>query len=1308
MLKMIGDDKKPETFREYRDCLFRFYDIFSEDKSDIGFSNKVTHDIELKDDNPVYTQQFRLPEKHLQMIKDNVAAWLKLGIIEKTKSKFNSPIFVVPKKPNAEGIVELRVVLDYRKLNAKSLPDRYSIRTIDECIQEVGKAGSTVFSALDLTSGFWQMDLEKESRKYTAFTIPGVGQFQWCRGAMGLTGCPASFSRLMEVIMEGAQNVLTYIDDVLVHSPTHSSHVTHLTDAFTRIRKAGLKLNPDKCQIGRTQLQYLGITLSGQGIQPGLEKMSEITNLQPPRTQKQLKAFLGLANFFRNFIHKFAKLAAPLFALTRKKTSWADNNPLPPQAMLAFQAIKRAIAAKPILALPDKNKKFHLYVDAAQGDSINEGGFGAALMQFDDQAQRRVIAFASRRLEKHEKNYPACILEMAATMFGMEAFECYLKGRQFCLYSDHKPLENLTKVHNKTFQNLTYRMQTMFPEYRYVPGKENVLADFLSRYEGLEVHKKLTPQQEAVMSSVSLACPTCTVDANPARLKLLQSKDPQIQPLIAQLAGSAFPKKIKGYLYKFSVQPDGLVYVHLPNKTGQKMKIKRILVPELMKKELIAEAHNSKLTGHGGIFRTKQRILQDFWWPNMEKDIATHIQQCIPCQTFKYDATTKAPLKSLPVPTGPNQRIHADLYGPFKTASKKGNKVVLAITDAFHGFCRTYALPDKEAITVGDTLLNQWIYIFGVPKQIHTDQGTEFCNELHQHLWQQLNIKKTTSSVQHPQCNAQVERFNREMKEFIGTALVQAEKSSLDWEDLMGPLQLCHNTAVSKATNTTPFQAQFGYDPRLPLWTKPPRDDERLDVDSDKFADHLSKIRQAQWTAHQLVHQTKHDEKQKQKYYHDRQIKGTHRFKDGDPVYIRRLANNLPNPKICPKYEPGRILKRIDDHTYWVTRVRKGKPSAIQVNIQHLKPRVEEEEIQHSSSEEEEITDNDDQNSESQDTDTEESSEEEDSSEEDDSSDEEHSDSEEEEPVNRRRRGRPRKTEQVQRPPQYDGPLTRSKTKAQNLFSVQVVSAVSNAKEERRILRESIADPRKLIKYLQQGKIIWTFSAPYGYAMGEEYCGAPATSAGAGRSAARSATLGSGMSRQQPGKKSKRRFKVQNMLRRITDAWNQPRSDKDANVPRLTRSSSRASRSAGQSEHKQQETDAETSKTRGVEHRKNSLLRTTKDKVKDLLGSGSKESTQHPLHTPTLKEGYLQHMEMTGSKQEFTEEGYHAYLDKFMPTDQFVLDYVMSSKGERRRWKQRAEVQQGIETRRLQTQLLRNLQEQMRQMQPQTHSNNHN
>ena len=625
----------PALYRhDYVDLLFQYLDCFSTGPNDLGFNDEVKVSIEMRDKEPIYRSQFRIPEEHMQLIKSSVAAWQDIGIIQPANSSYNSPIFCVPKK-EGKG---LRVVLDYRAINANSLPDRYSIKTVDECIADIGRAGSRVFASLDQRSGFWQQNLHEDSRGYTAFTIPGVGQFQYVTCPMGLAGSPAAFSRLMDLTMSGLTNTITYIDDTLVHAPDHPSLLVHLRDTLQRFRRANLKLNAEKCVFGSTEVQYLGHTLSDRGVRPGTSKTKAIEDSVSPTSLKQVKSFIGLCNYFRGYIKDFAQLCAPLNRLTRADSPWKAG-PLPPQAESAFQNLKSRLTSQPILQYPTPEGKFHLYVDAALGDEHNAGGLGAVLMQEQEcySGNKAVIGFASRQLQKHERNYPAGLLEQAACVYGMSFFEHYLRGRPFALYTDHRPVENLSRVHTKTLKNLHLKMLELQPEIRYIEGKFNSVADYLSRYHGL-------------------GC--AMIDTGVFRLRIMQKEDEECSkireaaiPLLSQQEDGT-PAEVKECRLPVVIH-DGVLMVQVPVSKGTVSPTPwRVFAPVALRREIISEAHNSLIAGHAGNFRTLGRIKEQFWWPGMDADVADHVRRCTVCQacTNKNDKDATPP----PWPPFPN------------------------------------------------------------------------------------------------------------------------------------------------------------------------------------------------------------------------------------------------------------------------------------------------------------------------------------------------------------------------------------------------------------------------------------------------------------------------------------------------------------------------------------------------------------------------------------------------------------------------------------------------------------------------------
>jgi hypothetical protein len=220
---------------------------------------------------------------------------------------------------------------------------------------------------------------------------------------MGLLGCPSSFQRLVEAVVKGIRNVIVYIDDLITHSKTHDQQIHLLRQLFTRLRAHNLKVNLKKCVFGSDEVNYLGFHLTKQGIKPGTDKLKAVRAAKPPETVRQVRQFLGLCNFFRNHVKNFAQISGPLTRLTRKDTPWRSG-PLPPDALQAFHSLQTMLCTEPILAFPRRDRPYGLITDAAVGDDKNEGGFGAILTQLDENDNPRVIAYASRKLQKYENN----------------------------------------------------------------------------------------------------------------------------------------------------------------------------------------------------------------------------------------------------------------------------------------------------------------------------------------------------------------------------------------------------------------------------------------------------------------------------------------------------------------------------------------------------------------------------------------------------------------------------------------------------------------------------------------------------------------------------------------------------------------------------------------------------------------------------------------------------------------------------------------------------------------------------------------
>lgn len=891
----------PAEWRQrYIDLIMRYHDVVSKDKYDLGHASVIKHSIRMRDKEPVHVKQFRTPLYHEDFIYDYVDELLKRGAIEVSRSPYNSPIFCVVKKklPDAkpDDPVPLRVVLDYRQVNARSLPDRYSIKEVRECIDAIGKEHSAVFSAIDLTSGFWQQELEEESRQYTAFSVPSRGlRLQWRVAPMGLQGSPASFARLMDYVMTGLKNVLTYIDDVLCHDRSHETHLRTLEQVFLRLRRYGLKLNADKSIFGAAEVQYLGYTINAEGVTLSKDKFAAIRDFPMPTTIRNVREFVGLVNYFRFLIPHFNRLTEPLTRLTRKEINWQGGK-LPPTAATAFNTLREALCSAPVVEHPKKDDRFILRSDAALGDKDNAGGFGAVLLQKRPDGREAVIAYASRPLKDHEKNYSAYLLETAAAVWAIEHFDVYLIGRQFTLVTDHKPLETIGTVHTKTLS----RLQQLLLEYdftiEYRKGSDNTVADFLSR--------------TATVSAIS---------DNDGDLQRLQKLDQRMNDIRTFLQHGTLPTNDATYAMKIqrfaanSFVEDNLLWYRSEGRTREHY---ALWAPQEVQKNIIRAAHLNLEAGHGGVQRTVDRIKSNYYWPGMSNDVTKFVRNCETCQKAKGRQPGKAPLQSMPTCDAPNQRIHIDLVGPLRT-SESGNKYIMVMTDAFTKYVELASITSKDSTTVAKTFFERWIVRYSAPERIVTDQGKEFCNRVVQDMCELWRIDKDRTSPYHPQTNSSAESFNRSLKKYLLAML--DNDTTLDWEPLLPCLMLAYNCHVHSSTGDSPFFLTYLHDPRLPYFDlDKPRKFYATDYVSDTF-----KLMQ---TAYHGVKLNMEEAKKTSEAYYNRQATAR-QWLPGDRVLV--YYPNAPqgcNPKFHKHWVSYTVVKMVGRVNVLVRKTATAKP----------------------------------------------------------------------------------------------------------------------------------------------------------------------------------------------------------------------------------------------------------------------------------------------------------------------------------------------------------------------------------------------
>lgn len=451
--------------------LRNFKELFYKEGDKLSTTSVIKHEIKTTTDRPLYSKIYRYPQIHEIEIQKQIKEMIDQNIIRESNSPYNSPLWVVPKKIDNSGVQKWRIVIDYRRLNENTISDKFPIPNIDGILDKLGKA--QYFSTIDLAKGFHQILMNENDMEKTAFSTP-FGHYEFVRMPFGLKNAPSTFQRLMNHVLRYHINriCVVYLDDILIFSTSLDEHIANIKKIFQTLKDAGLKIQIDKCNFLKKETEFLGHILTPEGVRPNPKKIEVIQKLNLPTTQKQIKSFLGVTGFYRKFIKDYSKIAYPMVKYLKKNLK---PNTRDPNYIVAFEKLKDIITNPPILRYPNFNKRFKLITDASNFS------IGAVLIQ-----EGHPISFASRTLNNHEQNYSTIEKELLAIVWGVKYYRPYIFGREFDLQTDHQPLKWLqVKNSGKDISPRLQRWLVQLGEYDakidYISGKENKIADFLSR-----------------------------------------------------------------------------------------------------------------------------------------------------------------------------------------------------------------------------------------------------------------------------------------------------------------------------------------------------------------------------------------------------------------------------------------------------------------------------------------------------------------------------------------------------------------------------------------------------------------------------------------------------------------------------------------------------------------------------------------------------------------------------------------------------------------------------------------------------------
>ena len=618
--------------------------------------------------------------------------------------------------------------------------------------------GSNYFSIIDFASGYWQVPIREEDIPNTAFITP-FGLYEWLVMPFGLCNAPATFQRFVNNLLN-SNNLLDYcsakIDDLLIYSKTFDEHLKHVDNVLKSIKEKNARLKLKKCDFGGDNVVYLGNIISKEGILPDPAKIQSVLNFKNPENVKDIRSFLGLTNYYRQFIPGYASISSSLCNLLKKNTTfkWGEEEEK------AFIKLKNCLVSAPVLKYPDLNAQFVVQTDASYS------GIGCVLLQQYD-GINHPICFYSRSLQSHEKNYSVGALEALAIVYAAKKLRQYVYDNpNVIVQTDHRSLQYIKtyKGSNNTAARWWIKIDDAFNKAKieYIKGKDNFIADALSRmFLSKEVLVEKQKEDEKI-------------------LKLKEEK---------KLDERYFINDNDLFCFK--------------GKT---------MVPESLKCEILYEFHEKM--NHIGVSKMIDSISKNYYWKNMNSSIARWCSSCSVCQKKKISRIKKETGVSPHHVGYPWKRIQVDYIGPM-IRSVNGNSYILTVIDQFTKYGEAFAVPNNTGKITTKILEDEILLRYGIPDEIFSDRGTHFkCKEMSD-LCAKYNIVQKFTSSYNAASNGLCERYNATLVDLLNATISNTD--SVKWCNYLRQIVNTYNGTIQSSTKSSPFELLFGFSSILPV-----------------------------------------------------------------------------------------------------------------------------------------------------------------------------------------------------------------------------------------------------------------------------------------------------------------------------------------------------------------------------------------------------------------------------------------------------------------------------------------------------------